>query len=122
MNLMIKKISLFVVVLLVSYWSSEYVGFLYDNMSFQDGGLMGSRNQAIALAGFFISYIFLIPFVFGLLGIKQNKKLITVALLPVMLLVIWADTSTFYVPILVVATALTLSFIIRSVLLKIKNI
>lgn len=119
---MIKKVFLFVVILLTSYLMSEYVGVFYDRISYQGGSIFADRSVSIPLAGFFISYIFLIPFVFGLFGIKQNKKLIAFSVLPALLLVIWADTSTFYVPILIVASALILSCVIRSVFLKIKNI
>ncbi len=116
-----KRIILFVVILLSSYFSAQYSGAWYYAISFQDGGLMGSRDQAISLAGFFISYIFLIPFVFGLFGIKRNKKLIAISLLPVVLLVIWSDTSTFYVPLSLVAAGLLLAFVVRFVVFKIKN-
>lgn len=116
-----KKIILFVGVLLVSYFTSVYSGMLYNNISLQHGGWLIGGNQAVSLAGFFISYIFLIPFVFGLCGIKRNKKLIAISLLPVVLLVIWSDTSTFYVPLLLVAAGLLLAFVVRSIVFKIKN-
>lgn len=119
---MIKKVFLFVFVLVLSYFLAEYSGAWYGTISEQYGSLFFDKSDSLNLLGFVLSYIFLIPFVFGLFGIKQNKKLIAFSVLPALLLVIWADTSTFYVPILIVASALILSCVIRSVFLKIKNI
>ncbi len=119
MSSSLKKISILVILLVVSYLLSTYVGNLYDSVSFQDGGLAGGRGQAISFAGFVISYIFLVPFAYGLFGITQNKKLIFWLLLPAVLLVLSADKAHFYIPLGLVLAGLATSWTLRQVWLRV---
>lgn len=121
MNSQVKKIILFIIVLVLSYFAAPLVGPWYDSISVQDGGLIGARNLAIFFAGLLISYIFLIPLVYGLFGIKRNKKWIIWSLLPVILLVLMADKYHFYIPVLLITTALVIAWVVRFIISKFKR-
>ena len=121
MNSALKNTLLFVVVFILSYFAASSVGTWYDTISFQHGDWIIGRNQAIFFAGSVISYIFFVPFIYGLFGIKQNKKWIMWLLLPAVLLVLGADKYHLYIPLLFIVTALVLSWLIGFIVRKFKK-
>jgi len=121
MNSSIKKIILFVAVLILSYLTAPYVGRWYDTLSFQHGDWIIGRNQAVFFAGFIISYIFFLPLIYGLFGIKRNKHWITWPLLPAALLVLGSDKYHFYIPVLLILVALGLAWVSRLIFKKFKK-
>ncbi len=120
MNSTLKKILLLIVVIASSYFLAFEIGSWYNTINPQNGSAFWglSRQEAISFAGFMISYIFLIPFSYGLFGITQNKKLIFWLLLPAVLLVLGADKAHFYIPLGLVLAGLAISWVLRQVWLK----
>lgn len=121
MNSLFKKILLFIVVLVLSYFAASPVGTWYDTISPQHGGWMVGGNQAVFFAGMVVSYIFFIPFIYGLFGIKRNKNWIIWSILPAVLLMFGADKYHFYIPVLLIIGALALVWLIRFIISKFRR-
>jgi|GEM_PF-2232628 len=121
MNTPIKKVLLFVVVLVLCYLTASYIGSWYDTVSYQGGSIFIDRSVSVPLAGFIISYIFFIPFIYGLFGIKRNKYWIIWPLLPAVLLIFGADKYHFYIPVLLIVAAIALAWIIRFIISKFRH-
>ncbi len=84
--------------LVLSLITASHFGTWYDKFSPQYGGWTTSKEGAVDFAGFILSYVFFIPLIFGIFGIKQNKKWILWLLIPVLVLVLSADQYHFYIP------------------------
>jgi len=121
MNSPLKKVLLLIVVLVISCLTASYVGVWYDQISYQGGSIFVDRSVTVPFAGAVASYIFFIPLVYGLFGIKRNKNWIIWLLLPAVLLVFGADKYHFYIPVLLIATALLLGWLINFILRKFRQ-
>ncbi len=119
MNSTLKNVILFLVVLVLSYFASPVVGGWYDGLSPQYGSLFFDKSDTLAVIGFLMSYTFIMPLLFGLFGIAQNKKLIFWLLLPAVLLVLSADKAHFYIPLGLVLAGLAVSWLFRQVWLRV---
>lgn len=121
MNSPIKKVLLLVVTLVISYLSAPYFGTWYDTVSPQYGSLFFDKKDSVFVLGFLLSYVVFIPLIYGLFGIRRNKKWIMWLLAPVLVFVILADQSHFYIPLLLSASALLIAWLTRLIIFKIKN-
>lgn len=113
-----KNALLFVAVLIISYLVAPYFGDLYNKFYPQHGSWIVSRNDSIFFAGLLLSYITLIPFAFELFGTENKKKWIIWSLLPIILLLLFADASNIYIPILVSVIAFTVAKLINLLISK----
>ncbi len=118
-----KNILLFVLVLTISFASASYVGGWYDKISPQYGSLFlgNGKNAAVSFAGFLVSYVFFIPFIYSLFGFKKNKNWIIWLLLPVILLWFYADKYYFYIPVLLIIVAFLIAKLIQFIIFKLKR-
>lgn len=121
MNSPFKKILLFIIALVLSYLTAPYFGSWYNTISPQHGGWMVGGNQAVFFAGIIVSYIFFIPFVYGLFGIKRNKNWIIWPLLPAVLLMLGADKYHFYIPALLIIGALALAWLVGFIISQLRR-
>jgi hypothetical protein len=117
----LKNFALLAAVLVLSYFTAPYIGLWYDKFSPQYGSWIVGRNDAIFFAGMMISYVFFVPFIYGLFGIKKNKKWITWLLLPAILLWLSSDKYYFYIAVIFVAVALFLTKLINLIISKFRH-
>ena len=121
MNNFVKNIVLFVAVLILSYFTAPYFGDWYNKFYPQHGSWIVSRSDSIFFAGLLLSYVVLIPFVFELFGTGNKKKWMMWSLLPIILLLLLADASNIYIPILASIIAFALAKIINFIISKFKH-
>lgn len=115
-----KNILLLVLVLVTSYFTAPYVGGVYDKFYPQYGDWIIGKNDSIFFAGFLLSYIALIPFVFGLFGVRGNKSILWF-LLPVLLFLLFADSYHVYIPITFGLTGFALAKFLRLIISKLHH-
>lgn len=114
-----KNILFFILVLVLSLATAPYFGTWYDTISPQYGGWVTSKSDAVSFAGFFVAYIFLIPFTLELFGNENRKKWILWSLLLPALLWIGADIEHIYLPIILGLIAFVLAKLVRLLISKI---
>ena len=115
------NILLFILVLVLSLATAPYFGGWYNQISPQYGGWMTDKESAVNFAGFIVSYIFFIPFIYGLFSIKKNKNWITWFLVPILLFWLGADPSYIYIPALLILIAFVLAKLINLTIKKFKH-
>ena len=119
-----RNIILLISVLVLSYFTAPYFGYLYDVFDPQMGGAFWGldKHGAVFFAGFIISYILFVPLIFELLG-KMKKDWWAVGLLiPVLLFYLYANTFLIYFPILIAIIGYLLGKFINIVIRKIFKI
>ncbi|MFH0999670.1 MAG: hypothetical protein V1783_02410 [Bacteroidota bacterium] len=111
----------FILVIVTSLVSAPYLGVWYDQISIQYGGWMTSKKDAVYFAGLLVSYVFFIPLLYGIFGIRKNKNWIIWTLLPVLLLWFGADKYHIYIPVLLIIAALFIAKLLNLLISKLKR-
>ncbi len=116
-----KNILLLILVLSIGLVTAPYFGSWYDKISPQYSGWMTDKNAAVSFAGFLVSYVFFIPLIYGLFGIKKNKNWIIWLLTPILLFWLGADSSHIYIPIILSLFGFGLAKLIQFIIFKLKR-
>lgn len=121
MNKFFRNILLLIIVLVLSYFTAEYFGALYDQFSYQySNSFLGTeRDLSIFIAGIPVAYVFFVIFIFKLFGAGNKKKWICWLLIPPFLFFVYGDLKHIYLLIILAAIAYGLSILLRK-LLKLK--
>lgn len=108
----------FILVLVLSLVTAPYFGSWYDKFYPQSGDWAYGTADAIFFAGFLLSYVFLIPFMFGFFGLENRKKWILWSLLPVFLFFIYGAIKLIYIPIILALIGFCVAWILRKIFVR----
>lgn len=101
MNNFLKNILLLVVVLILSYFTANYFGAIYDKFAPQYDSLFGAPKEITNfVVGFPLSYIFFTILLFKLLAFGNKNKWLIWLLVPAVLFFGSGDIQHIYLPIL----------------------
>lgn len=111
----IKNISLIVITLLLSYFTAQYFGRLYDYFvpQYNNSFLGTDRYFSIFVVGIPFSYIFFTIFLFKIFGTSSKNKIIFVMLLPITIFWMYADLYHIYLPMLLGLTGYVFAYAIN---------
>lgn len=109
---------LFVVTVVLSYFTASYVGSWYNQITPQYGSFFVDGNDSMMFAGWLMSFGFFVPFVFGLFGFKKNIKWITISLIMPALLWLSSDVHHIYIPIIFGLAGFALAKLINLIISK----
>ena len=117
MNNVVKNILLFVMVLVLSYFTAEYLGSWYDKFSPQsdDSWFSFSKQQLILLVGGPFTYIFFTTLLFQSFGFGNRNKWTLWFLAPALLFFASGDLKHIYLPIILALIAFGLATLIRKI-------
>jgi len=117
MNNFIKNISLFVVVLVLSYFTAEYFGTLYDKFSpqYDDSFFSLTKQELIFLAGIPFAYVFFVIILFKTFAWGNRDKWTLWLLAPALLFFASGDLKHIYLPIVLGLIALGLATLLRKI-------
>lgn len=119
----IKNLGLLVIVLVLSYFTAEYFGNLYNYFVPQyDDSLLGlPRESAIAFSGVPFAYVFFTIFIFKLFGNHNKNKWILILLLPALIIYLLNGIRFIYLPIILGLIAFGLAKIVSMVAGKLRK-
>jgi hypothetical protein len=115
------KFGLFIVAVVLSFFTASYVGTWYNQITPQYGNFVIGSNDAMLFAGWLMSFGFFVPFIFSLFGFKENKNWITVLLIIPALLWLSSDPYHIYIPVIFGLVAFALAKLIRFIISKLKR-
>ena len=115
-----KNILFFILAIALSLVTASYFGSWYDKLSPQYGGWLTDKTEAVSFAGFFVAYVFFIPFLFELFRVEKRKKLITWFLVFPLILWLAADLYHIYIPAVVGLAGFVLGRLINFIIYKFK--
>ena len=115
MNNFLKNTGLFIVVLVLSYFTADYFGFIYDYFSplYSRSIFALTKNELIFIMGLPFAYIFFTILLFKLFGFGNKNKWIIWLLVPAVLFFGSGDIKHLYLPILLGLIALGLSTLLQ---------
>ena len=115
MNNFLKNTGLFVVVLILSYFTANWFGAWYNKFSplYDSSFFPLSKEELILLAGIPFAYIFFTILLFKLFGFGNKNKWIIWLLVPALLFFGSGDIKHLYLPILLGLIALGLSTLLQ---------
>lgn len=116
-----KNILFFILVLVLSLVSAPYFGSWYNKFYPQSGGWIYSIADAVFFAGFLLSYIFLIPFMFELFRLENRKKWILWSLSPVFLFFIYGAINLVYIPLILSLIGFGAAWLLRKIFIRHPN-
>jgi hypothetical protein len=118
MNNFIKNILLLVVSIVLSYFTAEYFGSLYDSFipgSLDSGAWIGTLKAWQSIIGFPFAYVFFTILLFQLFGAGNRNKWTGWLLVPPALFFAAGDLRHIYLPIILGLISFGLAFVIRKV-------
>ncbi len=117
-----KNILFFILAIALSLATAPYFGSWYDKFSSQqESAFWGpSINEVLYFIGFFVAYVFFIPFLFELFRVEKRKKLITWFLILPLILWLAADLYHIYIPAVVGLAGFVLGRLINFIIYKLK--
>ena len=115
MKNLFKNIFLLIVVLVLSYFTANYFGAIYDKFvpQYEDSILGVPKTGIIFLTGLPFAYIFFTILLFKLFGFGNKNKWIIWLLVPALLFFGSGDIKHLYLPILLGLIALGLSTLLQ---------
>lgn len=116
-----RNVLLLILVLVSCFVLAPYLGTWYDRFSYQYGGWMLDKESAVFFAGLLVSYVFLIPFIFELLGTEKKRKWTVWLLVPPLLLWLSADIYYIYIPAILGLIGFGLAHLLRKIFVKHPN-
>lgn len=116
-----KNFLFFIVAVVLSYFTSSYIGPWYNQIEPQHGTFITSANDAIMFAGWLMSFGFFVPFIFGLFGFKKNKNWIIISLVIPMLLWLSSDLYHVYIPVVICLAGFFLAWLLRKIFVRHSN-
>lgn len=118
----IKNITLLVVVLVLSYFTSMQFGFWYSDLTGGLGGTwIGAKGTWESIIGFPFAYIFFLILLFKLFALGNKNKWLIWLLVPALLFFGSGDLKHIYLPILLGLISFGLAQIINIVVAKFKT-
>lgn len=117
-----RKTFLFIAVLVLSYFPASYIGQWYNQITPQYGSFFVDGNDSMMFSGWLMSFGFFVPFIFGLFGFKQNKKLIIISLVFPALLWLSSDPYHIYIPIILSLIGFSLAWLLRKIFVRHHNL
>jgi hypothetical protein len=117
MNKILKNILLIVATLVLSYFTAEYFGKIYDYFSplYDSSFFPLSKEILISMAGLPFAYTFFTIILFKLFGAGNKNKCIGWLLVPPFLFFASGDLKHIYLPIVLALISLGLATILRKV-------
>ena len=116
-----RNILLLILVIVVSFVLAPYLGGWYDRIDYQNSGWITSKEDAVNFAGFILSYILLIPFVFKLFGKNNQNKWIAGLSAPVFLFYAGYNYKLLYIPIALALIGFALAKLLNLLISKFKH-
>lgn len=114
MNNIIKNILLLVAALVLSYFTAEYFGSVYDSLFGSGSAWIGSEGSWNLIIGFPLSLIFFLA-MFSCAWVFKSKSSTLWLISPILLWEGAVDIRHIYIPILLVAIAMGLATLIRKI-------
>ncbi len=123
MKSFLKNVVLLAVVLILSYFTTEYFGSLYNSFApLHDRSLLGlSTSDLISFVGFPFSYIFFTTLLFQILGGASKNKWNIWLLVPALLFFGSGDIKHIYLPIILGLLAFALAKILNMIIVKLRH-
>lgn len=117
MNNIIKNILLLVAVLILSYFTAEYFGSLYDKFSplYDSSFFPIPKEILVKMAGIPFAYIFFLILTLKLFGVGNRNKWIGWLLVPPFLFFASGDLKHIYLPIILALIAFGLSILLQKI-------
>lgn len=118
MNRFIKNIGLLIVILIISYFTANYFGLLYDNFtpgSLGDKSWIGTPEAWQSIIGIPFAFIFFLILLFKLFGSGERNKWIGWLLVPPFLFFASGDLKHIYLPVILATVAYGLAILFRKI-------
>ena len=116
-----RNILLLILVIAICFVLAPYLGGWYDRIDYQNNGWITSKEDAVNFAGFILSYILLIPFVFKLFGKNNQNKWIAWLSAPVFLFYAGYNYKLLYIPIALSLIACLIAKLLNPLISKFKR-
>lgn len=114
------SIPLFIIAIILAYYSAQYFGTTYDNFFYTGSSWIGSEDSWNFIIGFPLSLIFfLVLLSYG--WIFKTKKAVLWLISPLLLFELAADVRHIYIPVLLIVVAFGLNSLIRLIISKFKH-